>query len=378
MTMRRILGLNDRGNDVVLVQEALNKLMPFQTPTSRRPKTVPLLAQASFHVGGGYASRYPLKEPIRLYSWGMVSSWADLRYVWGSGALHSARAHHGHAAAPHLRRHGKTPHYVRLKPDGHFGSKTEAAVKAFQELNGLPVDGIVGPATWDLLIPTSFFTICGRTEVSDRSPTDMSLPKGWSWWQKPDDQWGCYAPVKVPPGGTPPAGSKPLPPKTDDDKPGIKVEVQIGLQSGDALTFVLGQIIFVQPRGPNDYLGFLPGHNEFAIGFQRDQNLDKKEGADYQMFVNWTRADLAKSKVFSVDFQDQLYVKVPAVSGGKGAVGDQFGPTGNMDLNAFLKSVFNANTTVLPTVFLFAGGQVEGGPGGKSAPFIQFGLKKDF
>lgn len=251
--MRRILGLNDRGNDVVLVQEALNKLMPFQTPTSRRPKTVPLVAQASFHVGGGYAGKYPLKGPIRLYSWGMVSSWADLRYVWGSGALHSTRAHHGHAAAPHLRRHGKTPHYVRLKPDGHFGSKTEAAVKAFQELNGLPIDGIVGPATWELLIPTSFFTICGRTEVSDRSPTDMSLPKGWSWWQKPDDQWGCYSPVKVPPGGTPPAGSKPLPPKTDDDKPGIKVEVQIGLQSGHALTFVLGQIIFVQPRGPNDY-----------------------------------------------------------------------------------------------------------------------------
>ena len=50
--MRRILGLNDRGNDVELVQEALNKLMPFQTPTSRRPKTVPLLAQANFHVGG--------------------------------------------------------------------------------------------------------------------------------------------------------------------------------------------------------------------------------------------------------------------------------------------------------------------------------------
>ena len=65
---------------------------------------------------------------------------------------------------PHLRKHGKTPHYVPLKPDGHFGPKTEAAVKTFQEQSGLPVDGIVGPATWDLLIPTSFFTILRRTK----------------------------------------------------------------------------------------------------------------------------------------------------------------------------------------------------------------------
>ena len=31
--------------------------------------------------------------------------------------------------------------------DGIFGPKTEAALKAFQEANGLAVDGIAGPAT---------------------------------------------------------------------------------------------------------------------------------------------------------------------------------------------------------------------------------------
>ena len=31
--------------------------------------------------------------------------------------------------------------------DGVFGPKTEAALKAFQEANGLAVDGIAGPAT---------------------------------------------------------------------------------------------------------------------------------------------------------------------------------------------------------------------------------------
>ena len=35
--------------------------------------------------------------------------------------------------------------------DGHFGPQTEGAVKAFQKVSGLEVDGIVGPNTWERL-----------------------------------------------------------------------------------------------------------------------------------------------------------------------------------------------------------------------------------
>lgn len=38
-----------------------------------------------------------------------------------------------------------------ITADGKFGSKTEAAVKNFQKLYGLTVDGVVGPKTWDAL-----------------------------------------------------------------------------------------------------------------------------------------------------------------------------------------------------------------------------------
>jgi peptidoglycan hydrolase-like protein with peptidoglycan-binding domain len=49
-----------------------------------------------------------------------------------------------------LRQNGCFPEPAAI--DGDFGEITEAAVRAFQELNDLNVDGLVGKLTWRALL----------------------------------------------------------------------------------------------------------------------------------------------------------------------------------------------------------------------------------
>lgn len=53
--------------------------------------------------------------------------------------------------------------FYQGEPDGVFGSQTETALKNFQTASGLGADGIVGPATWGKLFPSS---VSAAKEVS--------------------------------------------------------------------------------------------------------------------------------------------------------------------------------------------------------------------
>lgn len=45
-----------------------------------------------------------------------------------------------------MRNHRHAWHNLHV--DGEYGTETRAAVEYFQGVHGLPVDGVVGPATW--------------------------------------------------------------------------------------------------------------------------------------------------------------------------------------------------------------------------------------
>ena len=61
-----------------------------------------------------------------------------------------------------------------LDVDGNFGSKTQAAVKDYQQKNNLAVDGIVGTNTWGALTKAS--TVSGGSSSSAAAPAEPKYP----------------------------------------------------------------------------------------------------------------------------------------------------------------------------------------------------------
>lgn len=69
----------------------------------------------------------------------------------------------------------KTLAYLTTEPDGKYGNDTTAAVKLFQEKNGLIVDGYLGPATRDLL--DSGEALPNALSIGDSGNTVLNVQK---------------------------------------------------------------------------------------------------------------------------------------------------------------------------------------------------------
>ena len=95
-------------------------------------------------------------------SWGDSGTGTSDGGAWGDSGSETADAGSSAVNRPTLRRgdHGEDVKYLQqrlsdlgywVSVDGAFGAGTESSVRSLQNSESLPVDGVVGPATWAVL-----------------------------------------------------------------------------------------------------------------------------------------------------------------------------------------------------------------------------------
>lgn len=81
--------------------------------------------------------------------------------------------------------------YYQGTLDGIIGSKTKAAIRSFQEANGLKVDGVCGPYTWDAL---KVYLNQPAPAVSSQAPSAPALDETPALYEEDDDDTSLYEP----------------------------------------------------------------------------------------------------------------------------------------------------------------------------------------
>jgi len=276
--VRRILGLDDHGEDVRRLQRALNRQL-------YRRRHYPLIL-LSIKI---------LSKRLTPELWG---------YRWAPGALRQFHGHHVNLL--HLRvPDPKVPKGARLKEDGLFGPKTMKAVIKYQHKVGLPDDGIAGPEVWEHLFPYWIVKIivlqdstneAGRTQSP--SPGQVTQPE---------------SPAKPEPAPSRRFVGSPFAKATFDN-----IAEQLGVQKDkDGLTaiFVM-QATWKTEENPNE---IVPGHWEHTGGLQLNTPIGRP-GQNLQAYYQLTRAeilsvDLAEGLGLTADLWVQPTVQAPLDSG---------------------------------------------------------------
>ena len=259
-SVRRIIGLHDRGEDVISLQHALNRQL-------YRPR------------------RY---RPI-LLTWKILSKrltptlWG---YAWAPGALHEHQKHHVdpfkfRLPNPHV------PKAAALKEDGIFGKKTLAALIKYQHKVGLPDDGIAGPEVWEHLLPFWIVKIIvvrdNAARTGDKVDAQISGQTG-SQPQTPSDSTPTPTPASKFVGS-------PFAKATMDN-----IAKQLGVQvDKNGLTSIF--VMQATWKTDDDPTEIIPGHWEHTGGFQVNVPIGRTGGQSLQAYYQLTRAEVFSAKL---------------------------------------------------------------------------------
>lgn len=156
-----LLRLGSYGNDVLYVQRLLNAIRSRYTQ-------IPFLSEDGVFGSGTQQAVRTFQNLMGITADGIVgeTTWNKLNeaYINNSNDCIVVRAYPGNALR--LGSSGNNVIYIQqllnrirsiyptiaqLTADGIFGSLTQSAVRTFQSLQGLSVDGVVGRVTWNTL-----------------------------------------------------------------------------------------------------------------------------------------------------------------------------------------------------------------------------------
>jgi hypothetical protein len=249
--MRRILRRGDRGLDVALVQNALNR-QPSQFEGDLNPLVdwqSDLLERCLQRYRGGV---WPFGDYLRSLMVDSQSSWAAL---------------------PTL-----------VIADGVFGPETEAAVRRFQAAGGLAPTGVVDQKTWDALFPVYSLHLRHGPRRGGGSAAGIPIPP--LRWSKPG-LGGGRAAAGSGSGNASPASidstsangqtvNRATPAAAgDDDSPR---QFQVGIQS-DKTALLLLQVAVLKYK-------WLEGDLSVEADIPYTTNLGKKMQVSYSLMAN--------------------------------------------------------------------------------------------
>ncbi|MCW3842557.1 L,D-transpeptidase family protein [Micromonospora yasonensis] len=152
-------------------------MLPVSSPTTRRPGSRAALGMALLVAAG-------LAVPTTPAAAAGPTTGAVTTLTLAATSQPTLQQGSRGAAVTTLQRRLTALHYDVGGVDGIFGSSTFHAVVAFQKVNGLSRDGIVGPRTWAALdhpvVPKPKYTHSGYSLEANLSKQVLYLARGGS------------------------------------------------------------------------------------------------------------------------------------------------------------------------------------------------------